>query len=67
MKAILFINGIFVQKSKHFLQKHYDYINNLGYDVLYIAIQGSPNYNLDILYDESNKSIVLYTAIIKDG
>ena len=45
------------------LQKHYDYVSNLGYDVLYIAIQGSPNYNLDI-YTDKYKSDVDTKAII---
>ena len=39
------------------LSRHYDYVRNLGYDILYIAIQGSPNYNLDIYTDEYRSDV----------
>ena len=45
------------------LQRHYDYVKGLGYDILYIAIQGSPNYELDI-YTDKYKSDVDTKAII---
>lgn len=45
------------------LQRHYDYVSSLGYDILYIAIQGSPNYGLDI-YTDKYKSDVDTKAIV---
>lgn len=36
---------------KH-LKQQYNYIKSLGYDILYLGLQGSQNYNLDSLYSD---------------
>ena len=44
------------------IQEHYDYIKN-DYDVIYLGLQGSQNYELDV-YDDEYKSDIDTKAII---
>lgn len=49
----------FITKS---VQEHYDYIKDI-YDIIYLGLQGSQNYELDV-YDEKYKSDIDTKAII---
>ena len=45
------------------VQEHYDYLDNLGYEIVGIFLQGSQNYNNDI-YDNDYKSDIDTKAIV---
>ena len=48
------------------VQEHYEYLKSEGYEIVFIALQGSQNYRLDVYDDEymsdvDTKAIVLPT------
>ena len=45
------------------VQEHYDYLNNKGYEIVFVALQGSQNYELDI-YSEEYMSDIDTKAIV---
>ncbi len=45
------------------VQEHYDYIQSKGYEIIFLALQGSQNYGLDV-YDEQYMSDVDTKAVI---
>ena len=45
------------------VQEHYDYLQQKGYEIVFIALQGSQNYELDV-YDEEYMSDVDTKAVI---
>ena len=45
------------------VQEHYNYLKNKGFEIVFIALQGSQNYELDV-YDEDYTSDVDTKAVI---
>ena len=45
------------------VQEHYDYLKNKGYEIVFLALQGSQNYELDV-YDEDYMSDIDTKAVI---
>ena len=45
------------------VQEHYDYLKDKGYEIVFLALQGSQNYGLDV-YDEDYMSDVDTKAVI---
>lgn len=45
------------------VQEHYDYLQDRGYEIVFLALQGSQNYELDV-YDEEYMSDVDTKAVI---
>ncbi len=52
-----------IEKINNRIQEHYDYLKSKGYEVVFLALQGSQNYGLDI-YDDDYKSDIDSKAII---
>ncbi len=52
-----------IEKINNRIQEHYDYLKSKGYEVVFLALQGSQNYGLDI-YDEDYMSDVDTKAIV---
>ena len=45
------------------VQEHYDYLEKKGFEIVFLALQGSQNYGLDV-YDEDYMSDVDTKAVI---
>lgn len=51
------------EKIMQRVQEHYEYLKQKGYEIVFLALQGSQNYNLDI-YDEGYESDIDTKAVI---
>lgn len=54
-------NRIYIFKK---LKQHYNYISQLGYDVLFVALKGSQNYKLDLQSDSYHSDIDSVAVVI---
>ena len=45
------------------VQEHYDYLQQKGYEIVFLALQGSQNYGLDV-YDENYMSDIDTKAVV---
>lgn len=51
------------EKIMERVQEHYDYLQSKGYEIVFLALQGSQNYGLDV-YDEDYMSDVDTKAVV---